>query len=171
MRPSANRSVDYWWGSPPTRGYVPATATLRAQLADGKIVAYLALLTAPKVRRLRILMAGGQVFTRTTSCWKKSAPAASPFGTGDRYVFNDGGARFAPRAGDAVTFEYTWTHGGKATETNVFKTGVPSPVEISIRVAGSRLLSIHKSIAPLGDPPALPVPSPPARPAPRPICP
>jgi hypothetical protein len=171
MRPSANRSVDYWWGSKPPGGYVAATATMRAQLLDGKIVAYLVQLKAPKVRRLRILMAGGQVFTRTTSCWKKSSPAASPFGTGERYVFNDGGARFAPRAGDAVTFKYTWTQGANATETNVFKPGTPSPVQVSIRVAGSRLLSIHKSIAPLGDPPTLPVPSPPARPAPKPICP
>ena len=170
MRPSTNRSVDYWWGSKPPAGYVAATAKVRAQLIDGKIVAYLAQLTAPKVRRLRILMAGGQVFTKTTRCWKRSTPAASPFGTGERYVFNDGGAHFAPRAGAAVTFTYTWTPGAKATETNVFKSGNPSPVEISIEVRGTRSLSIHKSIAPLGDAPALPVPSPPAVPKPKPLC-
>jgi hypothetical protein len=170
MRPSANRSIDYWWGSKPPAGYVAATATMRARLMDGKIVAYLAQLKAPKVRRLRILMAGGQVFTRTTSCWKKSRPGASPFGTGERYVFNDGGAHFSPRAGTAVTFTYTWTPGAKATETNVFTARKPSPVKISINVRGARSLSIHKSIAPLGDAPSLPVPSPPSRPAPKPIC-
>jgi hypothetical protein len=170
MRPSANRSVDFWWGSKPPAGYVAATATMRARLIDGRIVAYLAQLTAPKVRRLRILMSGGQVFTRTTSCWKRSKPSSSPFGTGERYVFNDGGARFAPRAGDAVTFTYTWTPGANATETNVFKGAEPSPVRISIEVAGARSLSIHKSIAPHGDAPPLPVPSPPALPAPKPIC-
>ncbi len=170
MRPSANRSVDYWWGSKPPAGYVAATATVRAQLLDGKIVAYLAQLKAPKVRRLRILMAGGQAFTRTTSCWKKTNPAASPFGTGDRYVFNDGGAHFAPRAGDAVTFTYVWTEGANATETNAFKAAKPSPVKISIKVAGTRSLSIRKSIAPLAAAPVLPVPSPPARPKPKPIC-
>ena len=170
MRPSANRSVDYWWGSKPPAGYVAATATIRAQLIDGKIVAYLAELEAPKVRRLRILMAGGQVFTRTTSCWRKSSPSASPLGTGERYVFNDGGAHFAPRSGPAVTFTYAWTPGATATETNVFRGGAPSPVEISIRVAGTRALTIHKSVAPLRAAPRLPVPSPPARPAPKPIC-
>jgi hypothetical protein len=171
MRPSANRSVDYWWGSKPPAGYVAATATVRAQLIGGKIVAYLAQLRAPRVRQLRILMAGGQVFTRTTSCWKKSPAGASPFGTGERYVFNDGGAHFAPRAGDAVTFTYPWVAGAKATETNAFTSREPSPVKISITVAGSRTLSIHKSIAPLGAAPSLPVPSPPARPAPKPMCP
>jgi hypothetical protein len=171
MRPSVNRSVDYWWGSKPPAGYVAATATVRARLIGGKIVAYVAQLKAPKVRRLRILMAGGQVFTRTTNCWRRSKPAASPFGTGERYVFNDGGARFGARAGNAVTFTYTWTPGAKATETNIFKSGKPSPVRISIEVEGARSLSIHKAIAPLGEAPALPVPSPPARPAPKPICP
>ena len=170
MRPSANHSVDYWWGSKPPAGYVAATATVRARLIDGKIVAYLAQLKAPKVRQLRILMAGGQVFTKTTSCWRKTQPGASPFGTGDRYVFNDGGARFGPRAGNAVTFTYLWTPGATATETNVFSTGKPSPVKVSIKVAGTRSLSIHKSIAPLRAAPSLPVPSPPARPAPKPIC-
>jgi hypothetical protein len=170
MRPSANHSVDYWWGSKPPAGYVAATATLHARLSDGKIVAYLAELKAPRVRRLRILMAGGLVFTRTTSCWRRSAAAASPFGTGERYVFNDGGAHFAPLSGVTVTLTYMWTPGAKAKETNVFKGGKPSPVEISIRVSGTRALSIHKSIAPLAVAPTLPVPSPPAVPKPKPIC-
>jgi hypothetical protein len=171
MRPSANRSVDYWWGSKPPAGYVAATATVQARLIDGKIVAYLAQLKAPKIRQLRILMAGGQVFTKTTTCWRKSQPGASPFGTGERYVFNDGGARFARRAGNGVTFTYTWTPGAKATETNVFSAGSkPAPVKVAIKVAGARSLSIHKSISPLHAAPTLPVPSPPALPAPKPIC-
>jgi hypothetical protein len=173
IRPSANRSVDYWWGSRPPAGsyYRPATATIRARLIDGKIVAYLAQLTAPKVHSLRILMAGGAVYTRTTRCWRKSTPGASPLGTGERYVFNDGGAHFVPSDGNSVRFTYAWVPGTQATETNVFKGAKPARVEITIRVAGSRSLSIHKSIAPLRTAPALPVPAPPARPAPKPICP
>jgi hypothetical protein len=174
MRPSANRSVDYWWGSRPPAGqyYRPATATIRARLSGGKIVAYLAELTATKVRTLRILMAGGSVYTRTTGCWRKTTPGASPLGTGERYVFNDGGARFVTSPGNTVKFTYAWVPGTQATETNYFKSAAkPSPVVVSIRVAGSRSLVIHKSIAPLRAAPALPVPAPPARPEPKPLCP
>jgi len=174
MRPSANHSVDYWWGSKPPAGsyYRPATATISARLIDGKIVAYLAQLTAPKVHTLRILMAGGAVYTKTTRCWQKSTPGASPLGTGDRYVFNDGGAHFVTTPGNTVKFTYAWVPGTQATETNYFKSvAKPSPVVVSIKVGGSRSLTIHKSIAPLRAAPALPVPAPPARPAPKPLCP
>jgi hypothetical protein len=170
VRPAAQKSVSYWWGSLPPAGYTPATATVRAQLSDGKIVAYAADLKAPGVRRLRIVMAGSVVFTSTTACWNRSKPSASPLGTGERYLFNEGGANFVSRTGDTVTFTYFWAPGATATETDVFTARHPSPVDISIKVGGRRPLSIRKSITPLAQAPQLPVPPPPARPAPKPIC-
>jgi hypothetical protein len=170
VRPGVDKGVDYWWGSKPPAGYTPATATVAARLSDGKIVAYLAQLTAPKVRRLRILMAGGAVFTSTTRCWKKSQASVSPFGTGERFIFNDGGAHFAPRSGNRVTMTYQWAPGATATETTSFNASDPPGVDVSIEVGGRKPLSIHKSIRPLTGAPALPIPSPPLRPAPKPLC-
>ena len=170
VRPEAHRSVGYWWGSIPPAGYTPAKATISARLDGGLIVAYLAELSAPGIRRLRIVMAGGAVFTATTRCWRASTATASPLGTGERYLFNDGGAHFAPRSGDTVSFTYDWRRGATATETNAFTGKRPSRVAVSIAVAGPRPMSIHESIVPLAAAPPLPVPSPPARPTPKPLC-
>jgi hypothetical protein len=171
LRPSAHASVDYAWGSRPPEGYTPATATISARLADGKFVAYLAVLKAPGVRRLRIVMAGGTVFTSTRRCWTRAKPSASPLGTGERYLFNDGGAHFAPRAASSLIFTYAWTPGATATETVGYTARRPPSVDVSIKVAGAQSLSIHESIVPLKQAPPLPVPSPPALPRPKPICP
>ena len=64
-------AVDYMWGRPAAAGFIPETATVAARLSGGQIVAYLATLTAPKVRHVRILMAGTSVFVSTTRCWNK----------------------------------------------------------------------------------------------------
>lgn len=174
VRPGAGTTVAYVWGSRPAGAYRPATATLSALVRGGRIVSYLAVLRARGVRRLRILMAGSDVFTSTTSCWRRTTAAGSPWGTGDRYVFNDGGATFAPpsRHGRTTTvrFTYPWTAGATATETNVFSSTRPAPVHITIAVRGARSLSIRKTIVPLAHPPALPVAPAPAVPRPKPIC-
>lgn len=174
VRPGAGTTVSYVWGTRPGEGYRPANATLSALVRGGRIVSYLAVLRAPKVRRLRILMAGSDVFTSTTSCWRKTTAAGSPWGTGDRYVFNDGGATFAPlaRRGRTTTirFTYPWTAGSTATETNIFSSTRPAPVRITVAVRGTRSLTIRKTIVPLAHAPALPVAPAPAIPRPKPIC-
>jgi len=174
VRRGPGTSVDYWWGTRPPAGYVPATATILARLNGGRIVAYLARLRARGVRTVRVLMAGGEVYAATTPCWRRTRASASPLGTGETYVFNDGGARFAPlgRSGErtSVTFAYRWSAGARATETSTFGPEDPSPVDVRVVVRGAQRLSIRKSIAPLARAPRLPVPSPPRRPVPRPLC-
>lgn len=174
VRPGAGTTVTYVWGTRPAEGYRPARATVSALVRGGRIVSYLAVLRAPEVRRLRILMAGSDVFTSTTSCWRKTTAAGSPWGIGERFVFNDGGATFAPlaRHGRTTTirFSYLWTAGSTATETNVFSSTRPAPVRITITVRGTRSLSIRKTIVPLAHAPALPVAPAPAVPRPTPIC-
>jgi hypothetical protein len=167
-------SVDYGWGGKVPVDYVPATATILVRLIDGKIDSYLAELRAPGVRKLRILMASGAVYSSTTRCWAKSKPSASPFGTGESYLFNDGGTHFLPLrksgAKATVTFTYDWVPGAHATETSSFRTVDPSGVAVAIAIKGTRSLSIHKWITPLLKAPALPVPAPPLPPVPTPIC-
>jgi hypothetical protein len=173
VRPGAGTKVSYVWGSKPA-GYRPATATVDMLTRGGRIVSYLAVLRAPKVRRVTVLMAGSSVFTSTTRCWRKSTAAGSPWGTGDRYVFNDGGATFAPlvRHGRSTTisFTYPWVPGATATETNVFTSVRPAAVHVSVRVRGSLKLTIRKTITPLKRAPSLPVAPAPAIPRPKPIC-
>jgi hypothetical protein len=170
LRSSAHGAVDYAWGNVPPTGYHPAKATIHVQLSRGLVVAYLAEFKAPGVRRLRIVMAGGNVFTSTSRCWRKAKPGASPLGTGDRNQFNDGGAHFSPRSGTSVTFTYTWAPGSTASQTNVFSKKKPAAVKVSIEVTGKERMSVKQSIVPLRAAPSLPVPSPPARPAPKPMC-
>jgi hypothetical protein len=143
-------------------------------VVDGRIVAYLAVLHARKVRRLRIVMAGSEVYTSTTRCWRKSNASGSPFGTGERFVFNDGGATFAPlaRSGRSTTvrFTYPWSPGTTATETDVFTSARPAPVRITVAISGGRSLSFRKTIEPLAHAPVLPVAPVPAVPRPKPLC-
>jgi hypothetical protein len=170
VRTAAHGAVDYAWGNVPPAGYHPAKATIHARLSRGVIVAYLAEFKAPGVRRLRIVMAGGNVFTSTSRCWRKAKTAASPLGTGDRYLFNDGGAHFSPRSGTSVTFTYTWSPGSTATQTNAFAKKKPAAVKVSVEVTGKQHMSIRQSIVPLHVAPSLPVPPPPGLPVPKPLC-
>jgi len=174
MRRGRGSSVDYTWGRRTPAGYVPARATIFARLGRGRIVAYLAELRAPGVRKLRVLMAGGHVYTWTTSCWRKQSASASPLGTGERYLFNDGGVRYLPlsRRGTrtTVTFTYQWVPGARARETSAFATGKAPRVTVTIRVTGAQKLTFRKELTPLRKAPKLPVPEPPGLPVPKPVC-
>lgn len=174
VRPEGGTSVDYAWGNGRPAGYVPATGTIVARLLDGKIVAYLAQLRAPRIRSVRVLMAGGEVYSSTAGCWQRVLPSASPLGTGDAFVLNDGGARFLPlrKSGSSTvtTFTYDWVAGARAVETSTFARHDPAAFSVSVIVKGAEKLSVHKSVTPLRTPPKLPVPSPPGLPIPKPLC-
>ena len=174
LRKNTGTSVSYAWGNGPQPGYTAATGTILVQLANGRIAAYLATLRAPKIRRLRVLMSGGVVFTSTTRCWRRTTPSGSPLGVGDSYVFNDGGAHFLPitrnGAATALTMTYRWAPGATATEVNRFARGRPAPVSVTVMVRGSRSMTFHKAITPLQKAPALPVQPPPVIPRPKPMC-
>jgi hypothetical protein len=173
--PAGGDTVAFAWGKTPPPGYTPATATILAQLAQGKIVAYAAVIRARGVRTLRVAMSGGRVYTTTTTCWSKSDAGASPLGTGTSFLFNDGGAHFEPlaRAGSATvtTFTYTWGPGAQATESSAFGAGARTPVRVTVKVAGKQPFTIRKTITPLPVAPKLPVPTPPAPPVPKQLCP
>jgi hypothetical protein len=174
VKPGTGTSVNYRWAQPRPPGYTPATATVLEWLSGGKIDAYLATLTAPKVRSVRILLAGGDVFVSSTRCWRKADASYSPFGTGERYLFNDGGAKFQPLALGAggstvVTYSYQWVPGATATQVDTFTSGKPARVSTDITVTGKQTLHVHKSITPLETAPELPV-QPPSRPVPKPRC-
>ncbi len=175
VQPGKGTTVDYSWGQKPPAGSKPATATILAQLLEGKYNAYLAKLTAPGVRPVRVLMAGSNVYISTTRCWRRSEASASPLGTGERYVFNDGGAHYLPMkkngATTSITFTYGWTPGSRAAETTTFGSGKTPPFTVAIAITGKESLNVHKSVTPLAKAPALPVPSPPLRPVPKPLCP
>jgi hypothetical protein len=175
VRPGAHKNVRYSWGQPPAKGFVPARATVLAWLNRGKFDAYLVTLTAPRVRPVRILVAGGAVFVSSSRCWNREGSGSAPFGTGERFLFNNGGARFEPLTGTVeqtvVRYSYPWAAGAKATSTDTFATTRKPPTLTSrIAVTGNQRLTIRKSITPLGAAPALPVSRPPARPKPTPIC-
>jgi hypothetical protein len=167
-------SVDYVWGRPGAAGYIPQKATIAARLTGGQIVAYLATLTAPKLRHVRILMAGTSVFVSTVRCWNERNAASSPLGTGESFLFNDGGAHFLPLVKNGgsttATFTYTWTPGAQARETDIFSAGPRPTVKITIEVTGTKRMTIARTITPLIEAPALPVPSPPALPVPKRLC-
>jgi hypothetical protein len=167
-------AVHYAWGSPPAKGYFPQQATVLARLQDGKIVAYLATLTSPKLKKVRILMAGSTVFVSSGRCWNKTSATSSPFGTGDAYLFNDGGVRFSPLVKNGskttTTFTYQWAPGAQARETNTFSAGPRPKVVTTIQVTGKQRMSIRKTITPLTTMPKLPIASPPAIPKPKPLC-
>jgi hypothetical protein len=175
LRFNGGTSVSYHWGSPPPAGYTMATATVLERLTGGKISAYLATITAPKIPRLRVLAQGSSVFVSTSSCWTRVPASYSPLGTGDRYLFNDGGASFQPLTPGAggstvVTFAYPWVPGAPATERDVFTGHHPPAVTVDITVTGKQTLHVHKSISPLRSAPALPLPPSPAPPVPKPLC-
>ena len=172
--PSGPGSVRFVWARPVAPGYTPQTATIVEQLDAGKIAAFYATLTGPKLARVRVLMAGGSVFLSSSSCWTRATPGSSPLGTGNRYLFNDGGAHFLPlqysSSSTSTTFTYTWPPNARATETDTFGPGTRPPVHVAIEVTGGQRMHIVSDIKPLSGPPKLPIPSPPARPVPKPIC-
>ena len=174
LRKSHGTAVSYSWGNGPQPGYRAATATILAQTSGGQIVAYLAAIRAPKIRRLRILMSGGAVFTSTTRCWRRSKPSGSPLGTGYSYVFNDGGAHFLPLARDeaatSATMTYPWAPGAVATEVSRFAHGHPGAVTVTVTVRGTKSMAFRKTITPLHKVPSLPVQPPPSIPRPKPMC-
>jgi len=167
-------NVSYRWSQPTPRGYTPATAEILAWLDGTRITAYLATLSAPKIRHVRILMSGGSVFVASARCWHKSNANASPFGTGELYLLNDGGAVFQPLVKtdttSVVTFSYDWSAGSKATEVTTFTNHTPPAMTTQITVTGKQAMTIRKTITPLASPPALPVSPPPALPRPTPRC-
>jgi hypothetical protein len=174
VRDEGGTSVDYAWGNGRPAGYVPATGTIVARLDRGQIVAYLARLSAPHHRGVRVLMAGGAVYSSTAGCWRKTTAGASPLGTGENYVLNDGGATFRPLrtrgSSTTTTFTYKWIPGAPATETSVFGPNDPAPFHVTVVVKGAERMTIHKSVTPLKSVPKLPVPEPPGRPVPKPLC-
>jgi hypothetical protein len=175
VRDEGGTSVDYAWGNGRPAGYVPAKGTIVARLSGGQIVAYLAQLSAPHHRGVRVLMAGGAVYSSTAGCWRRTVPSASPLGTGENYVLNDGGATFRPLqthgSSTTATFTYEWIPGAPATETSVFGPNDPSPFHTTVVVTGAERMTIRKSVTPLQSVPKLPVPVPPGRPVPTPLCP
>jgi hypothetical protein len=174
VAPSGSGSVRFWWGRPPPPGFVPATATILELLSNGRIVAYLAQLAAPKVRRVRVLMVGGSVFISSSKCWRKAPVTSSPLGTGETFLFNDGGTYFLPLVSGtesaAATFTYTWNPGAQARETDTFSRGATPTVSVAIEVSGAQRMHVEKEITLLSTAPVLPAPSPPALPAPKPLC-
>jgi hypothetical protein len=174
VHPNGGTSGGLWWGRPPPHGYMPGTATILEHLSSGKIVAYLAQFTGPKVQRLRVLMADGSVFLSTSRCWRKAPATTSPLGTGEAFLFNDGGTHFLPlvsgTASSAATFTYTWNPGAQARETDTFSPGSRPTVNTAIQVTGAQRMKITIKITPLATAPALPVPSAPLVPLPKPLC-
>ena len=170
----AGSNVSYRWSQPTPRGYTPATAEILAWLDGAKITAYMATLSAPKIRHVRVLMSGGSVFVASANCWHKSDASASPFGTGEIYLLNDGGAVFQPLVRSdttsVVTFSYDWSAGSKATEVTTFTNHNPPAMTTKITVTGKQAMTIRKTITPLAAPPTLPVSPPPALPRPTPRC-
>ncbi len=172
--PSGRGSVRFIWAQPPPAGYQPQTATILAQLSGGKIVAYLAQLTARGLPRVRVLMSAGTVYLSSGKCWTKATASASPLGTGDRFLLNGGGARFLPlhRAGRSTStiFTYPWGPASHARETDTFGPGNAPTVHVTIEVTGAQKLHIQRTIHPLASAPTLPVPAPPAAAEPKPLC-
>jgi hypothetical protein len=168
-------SVDYRWGGSRPAGFKPAKAVIDYQLDDGKIVAYHATVTARDVPRLRILVASGNVFTSTTTCWNRAEASSSPFGTGERILVSDSNGRFEAikRKGRnmIVKFHYTWTEGTRATETMALLPGNPSPIRSKIVGKGDANFTISYSLTPLKRAPKLPVKTrSPRPPEPAPFC-
>jgi hypothetical protein len=168
-------SVDYRWGGNKPVGFKAAKAVIDYQLDDGKIVAYHATVTARDVPRLRILLASGNVFTSTTTCWNRAGAESSPFGTGERTLVSDSNGRFEAlrRKGRTmlVKFHYIWTEGTRATETMSLLPGNPPPIRSKIVGKGDASFKISYSLTPLKRAPKLPLKvRSPRPPEPAPFC-
>jgi len=168
-------AVNFRWGTTHPAGFRAAKADIDYWLDDGKIVAYLATVTAHDVPRLRILVAAGNVFVSTTTCWERSTPASAPFGTGQRVLVTDANGRFEAmkQVGDknVVTYHYVWSTGANATQTDTLGPGSPSTIRTKVVVKGDQKFKMSLIVKPLGRRPALPlVDRSPKPPVPAPLC-
>jgi hypothetical protein len=168
-------SVNYRWGVTHPPGFKAAKAVIDYWLEDGKIVAYLATVTAHDVPRLRILVAAGNVFVSTTTCWNRSNAASAPFGTGERVLVSDANGRFeamkSKGRSTVVTYRYVWSTGSNATQTDIMGPGSPSTIHSKIVVKGDQKFTISLVLKPLKRRPPLPlVNKSPQPPVPAPFC-
>jgi len=168
-------AVDFRWGTTKPDGFKAAKAVIDYWLEGGKIVGYLATVTAQDVPRLRILVAAGNVFTSTTQCWQRSNPGSAPFGTGQRDLVSDLNARFEPLQHKGkwtvVKYHYLWSTGTHATQVDTLGPSSPPAIRSKIDVRGVERFSISLSVKPLHKAPELPLAShSPAAPKPAPFC-
>jgi hypothetical protein len=174
LQPAGGTSVNFRWSVTTPKGYTPAKAEVLAWLSSGRITAYLATLTAPKIRQVRILMSGAKVFVASTRCWRKAPISSSPFGLGDNFVLNNGGTTFRPLTrtdtSTVASYSYRWGPGALAAEADTFSNSNPPAISTEIKVTGTQTLTVHKTITPLAEAPELPVQAPPAQPRPKPLC-
>jgi len=168
-------SVDFRWGANKPPGFKAAKAVIDYWLKNGKIVGYLATITARDVPRLRVLVAAGNVFLSTTQCWERSTPASAPFGVGERFLVSDSNGRFQALEQNGrntiVKYHYIWSEGTRATETATLLPGNPPPIRSKIVTTGAVKLKIAYSIRPLKRAPDLPLKARgPKPPLPAPFC-
>jgi hypothetical protein len=168
-------AVNYRWGVTRPPGFKAAKAVINYWLDGGKIVGYLATVTAHDVPRLRILMNSGQVYVSTTNCWDRSGPNGSPFGTGERILVSDSNGNFEriKRTGNAnvVTYRYVWSTGSNATQTDTLTLNSPPTIHSKIVVKGKENFKISIINRPLRSRPAFPLKdNSPKPPTPAPLC-
>ena len=172
---SGGTAVNYRWGVTHPPGFKAAKAVIDYWLDGGKIVGYLATVTAHDVPRLRILLAAGNVYVSTTQCWDRANAGSSPFGTGERILISDANARFEPMqqrgANTIVKYHYVWNEGSNATQTDTLAPGSPSTIRSKIVVTGKDHFTISMVTRPLHTRPALPLKdNSPKPPTPSPLC-
>jgi hypothetical protein len=155
-------SVDYRWGSNKPAGFKAAKAVTDFWLKDGKIVGYLSTVTARDVPRLRVLVAAGNVYVSTTTCWTRANAGSAPFGTGERLLVSDNNGVFEALKHNGrstiVTYRYVWSDGTNAKEVATL-TGNPPRIQSKVVTKGAVKLKVSYSVKPLGRRPALPLKS------------
>jgi hypothetical protein len=154
-------AVNFRWGTTHPPGFRAAKANITYWLDGGKIVGYLASVTAHDIPRLKILVVAGKVYVSTTNCWERSTPASAPFGTGERVLVTDANGRFEPmtRQGDntVVKYRYAWSNGSNAVQTDTISPGSPSTIRSKIVVKGKENFKVSVITKPLKRRPPLPV--------------
>ena len=172
---SGGTAVNYRWGVTHPPGFKAAKAVIDYWLEGGKVVAYLATVTAHDVPRLRILVSSGNVFVSTTTCWDRTNAGSAPFGTGERVLVSDANGRFKPmtKLGDSTIVKYTylWSTGSTATQTDTLSSSNPPSIHSKIVVKGKQHFKISLVLRPLRSRPALPLKNrSPLPPVPTPFC-
>jgi hypothetical protein len=146
-------AVNYRWGVTHPTGFKAAKAVIDYWLDGGKIVGYLATVTAHDIPRLRILVVGDNVFVSTTLCWDRSNPGGAPFGTGERVLISDANGRFEPMQQNGqntvVKYHYIWSTGSNATQVDTIAPGSPSTIRSKIVVKGDQKFKISLVLKPL----------------------
>jgi hypothetical protein len=174
LRFNGGTSVDYSWGRNPISGYKPGTGTVLFWLSNGRIVGYLVTISSPGIPHLRIVAVGENVFVSSSKCWNKATDLSAPFGTGDRLLLNDSGAKFLGitkhGSATAVSYSYLWAKGTKAVATDSFSSSKPPVINSRIKLTGKTKLRIRETITPLRKAPILPIKPPPGKPLPDPLC-